>query len=87
MNGGGKSGDDYLLKDNYFNKKDRIDLRKKEIEEYNEKRKNRLKSKESNSAIDIISRLTNAQSVADLSTEEMSELYDQLRNVNTAYGL
>ena len=80
---------DYIFNEEFdrFNKKDRIDLRKKEIEEYNEKRKNRLKSKESNSAIDIISRLTNAQSVADLSTEEMSELYDQLRNVNTAYGL
>jgi hypothetical protein len=78
---------DYIFNEEFdrFNKKDRISLRKKEIEEYNEKRKNRLKSKESNSAIDIISRLTNAQSVADLSTEEMSELYNQLRNVNTAY--
>lgn len=26
LNGGGKSGDDYLLKDNYFNKKDRISI-------------------------------------------------------------
>lgn len=76
---------DYIFNEEFdrFNNKERIDFRKKEIEEYNEQRKERFKIKESISASDIISRLTNVQSVADLSPEDIAELYGQLRNVNT----
>ena len=76
---------DYIFNEEFdrFNNKERIDFRKKEIEEYNQQRKDRLKAKESGSVSDIISRLTTAQSVADLSPEDIAELYGQLRNVNT----
>jgi hypothetical protein len=76
---------DYIFNEEFdrFNNKELIEKRKKEIEEYDQKRKDKLKGKESNLAIDIISRITSAQSVADLSTEEIAELYGQLRNVNT----
>jgi hypothetical protein len=76
---------DYIFNEEFdrFNNKERIDFRKKEIEEYNQQRKDKLKAKESNLASDIISRLTTAQSVADLSPEDIAELYGQLRNVNT----
>lgn len=65
---------DFIFSEEFdrFNNKERIELRRKEIKEYNEKRPNKK------SAIDIISRLTNSQSVADLSTEEIAELYSQI---------
>jgi hypothetical protein len=82
---------DFIFSEEFdrFNNKERIELRRKEIKEYNEKRKVRLSAKSIEGAISSIQSGDIADVLSALRTGDISadELYDSIRSNYSWEGL